>query len=477
MHFKKIEQRLRKIQPEPSERFYRSMSTAPWMQTSPHPKGLPMNARMRFAAVAVLSLIALAALLVFTPQGRSLAQQIIHFFTRASGDTQPIPTLEPPVWVDATTGEAAPTITPTAMAAFAAECGDFTSPKCSVEQIRSMANFPVLELGTIPDGMYFVGATGGPDRIWISYDNGQHNYGISLIEERWTGNSTLLQWEIGASAVVETVQIGNVTGEYVKGAFILHPSDPFTTPAPGENNRVWDVYAGVHTLRWIDHDVFFELQEYSPTSTLQKEKLVALAAGLTSKPVSSDTTRVPATQTPPAVIEFEGDTYDLSVAKAEELAGFDVLEPEKLPRDFLFSGASFLPEQNIVRIFYIEPQSVTPSTFGIRISQQVIPADGDCLLCGMVVGNYFDSLKVKTGKVVGANAVIETIQVGDVPGQYVEGMWAQAGSWTWLPYPSIMTLRWQANGMAFEIQYFGYTINNMVPLSKADLVTIALRLR
>jgi hypothetical protein len=36
-----------------------------------------------------------------------------------------------------------------------------------------------------------------------------------------------------------------------------------------------------------------------------------------------------------------------------------------------------------------------------------------------------------------------------------------------------MTLRWQANGVAFELYYQGFRINNEIPIDKADLIAIA----
>jgi hypothetical protein len=37
----------------------------------------------------------------------------------------------------------------------------------------------------------------------------------------------------------------------------------------------------------------------------------------------------------------------------------------------------------------------------------------------------------------------------------------------------VKTLRWQAHGMAFELQYFGFSLNNVIPISQADLIAIA----
>ena len=65
---------------------------------------------------------------------------------------------------------------------------------------------------------------------------------------------------------------------------------------------------------------------------------------------------------------------------------------------------------------------------------------------------------------------IQTVQINAVPGQYVEGVWAgknNDGTWAWEPVPSIKRLRWQMNGMAYEMSYLGDDI------TQADLIAIA----
>ena len=90
------------------------------------------------------------------------------------------------------------------------------------------------------------------------------------------------------------------------------------------------------------------------------------------------------------------------------------------------------------------------------------------------MGDYGDPVKSNSGVVVGPAAVIETVKIGDLTGQYVEGYWMQTGNFfSWVSAPFGQTLCWQANGMAFELQYAGFTINNVVSISKADLITIA----
>jgi hypothetical protein len=430
------------------------------------------NRRLTLAFASAVVVILLVVFFAATPMGRALAQEIMHFFTRAGSDAIPAATPQPLTWVTVTPGEPVPA--PTPMAAFSAECGDFNSPRCTVDRIRSIASFPVLELGTIPTGMQFVGATGGPDGIAILYDNGNLTQGLMIWEQPLTENPPLP--EVGASAVVEAVQIGTAMGEYVKGSFMLSmsESDPFATPEPGSIQQVWDANAGFQTLVWTNDGVLLAMQYYGPEAALDKAGLVALAAGLTSETVAGDPNPLPVT--PAAAIDltqFDGNAYDLTVAQAAAQAGFDALEPKQLPQIFFLQGATYQPDGSIVRIFYLEPTPPMEHLFGLRLSEQPIPSDGNCALCNIVTGDYGQSLDPNNGLVVGSNAVLEQVQIAGFDARYVEGMWGKMGAWSWLPYPEIMTLRWQANGMAFELYYAGFTLNGAIPINKADLFAIA----
>jgi hypothetical protein len=285
----------------------------------------------------------------------------------------------------------------------------------------------------------------------------------------------LTQWQIGASVVVETVQVGTVSGEYVKGAFVVPHGDPLVTPAPGTNNQVWDANAGVQTLHWVDHGVFFSMEQWGPAAILDKAGLVALAEGLTTGPVAASLTPMPATETPvPTIINNNGIVYDLSLSQARKQAGFDLLQPKRLPDILSFAGASYGPEDHIVRIFYLDQTLGLPNLYGLTLSEQLAPNTADCKLCGIVVGDYGDPVKAKSGMVVGASAVVETVKIGDLTGQYVEGQWMPTGTFfSWVSFPFVKTLRWQAHGVAFELQYSGISINNVVPISKTDLIAIA----
>ena len=446
-----LEQLLESVPPTPGIRIDTRLAAAPWTRRA--------VIRRRNSAFASLAVLVLAALVAITPQGRALAYDFLHFFTRAGSDTLPY---TPPrvAWVDVTPGVAAPTMTPLpSMAPFAADCGDFPSPKCSIEQIRQKVDFAISELGTIPSGFYFIGATGGPDRIFINYDAEDHSGGLVLFESPWTGSPEQTAWPVGASAVVESVQIGNVTGEYVKGSFMSNN---------GQGPLNWDPNL-VQTLRWMDKGVLFEMQYYfGSIAKLGRDDLVSLAASLTTKSVSANLPTMPATTTP-NLVDFKS-LYPLTIAQAKAQAGFHLFEPANLPEALFFVGLANVPEHNLFTTFYLYHDSNLPEgQDGLTVAEQSALNNVDCELCGFVIGNIAQVETEYRYKVVGENAIIETVKIGSAVGEYVEGAWEARDDtgMKWWADPYLKVLRWQANGMAFELSYFGMEIE------KTDMIAIA----
>jgi hypothetical protein len=137
------------------------------------------------------------------------------------------------------------------------------------------------------------------------------------------------------------------------------------------------------------------------------------------------------------------------VAEVEQRAGYDILEPAWLPDILSFEGASFEPEHRIARLFY-----KYVDTNGLVLREEPFQPTDECELCG----------------VVGASAAVEEVQIGQNKGEYVEGVWKLTESGpVWESDPYLKTLRWQSNGMAFELLYMGPPDS----LTKADLIAIA----
>lgn len=159
---------------------------------------------------------------------------------------------------------------------------------------------------------------------------------------------------------------------------------------------------------------------------------------LTPLPVSG--TRTP---NPASIIDA-----NLEITEVELQAGYDVFEPSWIPSNLTFAGAS-IEDPIIVRIFYRYMD-----TNGLVFRQEPVPGAKDCELCNMV----------------GPEASVAEVAIGNTTGEYVEGVWklTEQGP-VWESDPYLKTMRWQMNGMAFELLYMGPPDT----LSMEDMIAIA----
>ena len=216
--------------------------------------------RAAFVTGTVLVLLTLA---LITPPGRAFAQSVLRFFTRVEQDEFYMPVS------DLTFEETTP---------FHEECGISIHPLCSVEQVRSKVAFDVKELRVLPPGMFFEGATGGPDFIELAYlheDPDRLGGEMSVIVEA-TGKPTPFgTGMIAKSANVQEVLVGGNPGEFYTGILFQD-----------ENGNVkWMPDDPQMTLRWEDGGSTYTLFYYSTRYPLTKEDLISLAESMTLEPV------------------------------------------------------------------------------------------------------------------------------------------------------------------------------------------------
>jgi hypothetical protein len=270
--------------------------------------------------------------------------------------------------------------------------------------------------------------------------------------------------DVGTEATIETVQIGDGTGQYVKGGWKSNNVTGFewtNVPPFGEEQR----------LRWEKDGIAFALMDMT-WGDLSKEDLIAIAESMVKAQVESNTSMQPATATP-EVVKYDSP-YTLTIAQAEEQAGFDLRLPDVLPEGLSFEGAHYDAERHTVSLLY----RAGPEEPSFSVSEQPISSLQDCAICGIEVGGIntqdesYRRPMYRGPKLVGANATIEAVLIGEITGLYVEGVWeaiGDTGQWGWQPYPEIAHMRWQQGGMAFELS--SYLID------QDDLITIAESIR
>ena len=419
--------------------------------------GYVKSKRISRVALAALVVVALLAAAFTTPQGHAFAQSILRLFIRADSNTLPVPTAQPMNWVEVTPGMPHPTMAPmptlTPLVAFAGDCGSFPIMICSVEQIRSKVDFTVKEPASIPAGLYFTGATGGPDGIYLRYEYENNSGGLFISQERWMGIPDQGMPRIGASAVVEDVQIGDLAGQYFKGSFVQRAGEP---------EAKWDPSFEAETLRWMEDSISFTLQyNYTTQGPLGKEELVAIAESMTAEPVAK--LPMPAMPTATAPVAVDPNLMALKIALAERQAEFKLMLPPRLPAELSSHGGASYNRANGIASVWFTYDDVNMN--GLYLHQQTISNPVDCVLCDAVVGEDNSVLLVHGPEVVSANAKLQTVQIGDATGKYFEGV--RLGSGEWEADPEIEHLRWQVNGRAFELVSLG------TGLQKEDLITIA----
>jgi len=247
------------------------------------------------------------------------------------------------------------------------------------------------------------------------------------------------EWDQAPVEAISQVKIGNIDAEIVQGTFVVYP---------GETVARWNPDAPILRLRWIFDGVWFEMAKFGNVGSIEyldRDALLKLAERMMN------------------------GSFTLDVKESEALAGFDVLEPTWLPSVLFFEGAAFEPKEwdspkDTVKIsyyFYSERLGPGLASNGIVITQQPTDSIEDCTM--------------GTDCLVGAGANVERVQVGDMPGEYVIGVWSadNSGNWHWVNDPYLQRVRWQKDDMAFEILYMGPPEE----VTKTDLIAIAESMR
>ncbi len=434
----------------------------------------PLPKRGKLAPALILGAVMLVgALFLLLPQGRALAQGSLRYFTRIENNLIPGVTVAPGRWIEQTPGFAAagPTVelhqpTPPGLA-FESTCGSLQAPLCTIAAIRNMVDFPVFALAQLPAGMTFTGATGSPDRVILIYSTLDPTERLTIWQEPRKDDGSDLSWEVGASADIQPIQIGAVTGEYVKGTYMGTSSPP-----------VWDSEAEVQTIRWLDQEVLINMILDGAASRLDRDGLAALAASLTDGPQNEDASVMAATATPVNMgVPFDPRTdYPLTLEQVKEKAGFTPIAPALLPERVTFTGANFEEITKVLALSYAYIHPNPPEgTDAVIIREQFAPQSTDCDLCGFIQGDGKQVEQYPHGKLVSKDATLETVKIGSLTGQYLEGIgwvsWIDCCGWQWDPHPYTKRLRFRTSELAIEIS--SYTDG----LSKEDVIGIAENLK
>ncbi len=217
---------------------------------------IPRARRVTRVALAIWLFLALAVVLIATPQGRSFAESVLELFTRVESTAPPV--------VDSRSipGEldpAAPTALPPA-------------PLISIAEAEVQVGFNIAELPSVPEGFEFLGA-----RLYgnnVSMDYMTAGYGHLLVTQSREGFYES-EWDRVPEESVVSVKIGEQEAELVQGTFIR---------LPGESSATWNPNASFTRLRWVDDGIWIEIALHGDAHQyLDMEQLIQLAESLANE--------------------------------------------------------------------------------------------------------------------------------------------------------------------------------------------------
>lgn len=216
------------------------------------------------------------ALLVLLLAGAVVAQEIIHFFTQSDSDQSTAV-----FYYDTPTPGPTPDYYP-----------------LTAEEAAKTTDFPVLLPSHIPDAYHFAGASYAPEThgVILNYTC-RTPWGFVISEQQVSEEKvTALSESVGASAVIDDVQIGDVIGQYVRGAWVpqgswnLSDFDQIAAGTAISRETLWDNDSEFQQMAWYTNGIWYQIQTSgyiggpdhtnSGTCGLQKADYVAIANGL-----------------------------------------------------------------------------------------------------------------------------------------------------------------------------------------------------
>lgn len=286
----------------------------------------------------------------------------------------------------------------------------------SIADAEMQAGFDAAELPFVPDGFNYLGARLYGNAISIEYE--ATGGGGHLIIMQSKDGFIQSDWDKVPAEAVIPVQVGQGNGEFVQGTFVV--------PA-GETSATWNLDAPIFRLRWMNNDVWFDMTKFGAVEAIEyldQNGMIKLAESLTTDP------------------------FPLDVKQAEAQAEFEVMTPITLPEGMTFLGSSFDPVLKMVSLSF----GYSETDRRILIKQQPINSPETCDLCG----------------VVGASATVESVHIGDLPGEYALGVWELTENGpVWRDDPYLKTIRWQKDSIAYELICMGMEVE------RDELIAIA----
>jgi len=340
----------------------------PWetLRQRVNPQKIPQrnpSTRAHAASFVAMAVVAISIIFLSSPQGHATAQSLLRFFTRAGGDTLPLPSGVPTQAIPPTITPAptrllplvqaktppAPTPAATPLPEGSRRQPDGSIWAGSLAEIQPIVDFAIRALPSTPPGYDLTDVIYLPSRGLVQQIYKYHPYqsGEMFIFSQQTAPPDDV---IGQSATVEQIEIDGTPVEMVEGTWF--------TAAGGDLQETWAADAPVHTFRWQQDGFTFTLEfwvneTFSP-AYLEPEDMQAMVEVAMGKRTAFPTY--------PQRLYLQ----NLSLEQAQEQAGYTLVAPALLPEGFIFSRAAYDPSMELV-VLYFEPADASRHNTGTSL--------------------------------------------------------------------------------------------------------------
>jgi hypothetical protein len=216
--------------------------------------------RLPRLAIPILVIVALLAIALMTPQGRSFAQSILAFFTRAESTSFPLQSSQ---IIASESDSSAPTAMPPA-------------PLISVAEAEAQVGFDAAELPFVPEGFNYLGARLYGNTIHIEYETSSKGGHLSIQQSQ--EGFIQSEWDQVPAEAIVPVKIGDLDGEFVQGTFVVFPR---------ETSATWNPDMAMLRLRWEQDGIWFEITKSGNVEKIEyldQAELIKMAESLSIQP-------------------------------------------------------------------------------------------------------------------------------------------------------------------------------------------------
>jgi hypothetical protein len=189
-----------------------------------------------------------------------------------------------------------------------------------------------------------------------------------------------------------------------------------------------------------------ERMEVVPTITPEPTYFPALLPADQVEPIPPQPTE------PPAGNDRTLAYQNLDLQTAQSLVDFLLIMPSSLPKEYRLTNMQYIPELKAIRSTYASPSAGSGEFFSLTQGTNLAPFK------------------------IGADTPVEKLSINEHELEWVHGSWFTANGAdesTWEPQAPLDTLRWEADGVSFELVFIMNEPSSPANLSKEDMRFVA----